>query len=259
MTKQKEKKTVFVGLSDFVATGHYAKIIEDKVGYHLLRGIDDSKDQSYFLWPLKKEQLPFVLFPLGDSRKEDLRKEAKVREIPVAEKKDSQGICFLGDVEMEDFLGQFISLKEGDVLSEDGDVVGKHKGAALYTEGQRHGFSIDSKEQGPWYVLGKDCKKNTIFVGKEPPSYTEEVEIFLTDVVQREGIFAVGENLMCQTRYHGEEYPCVIDGLNSDTAIVRITKENAEITVGQSLVVYAKDVCVLGGIIDKVNSGNSRD
>src|SRR3989344_4417069 len=127
--------------ADFIATGHYA---ENKNGV-LMEGQDKEKDQSYFLWTVKKEDLKHILFPVGHLEKKEVRRLASKYNLPVSEKKDSQGICFIGDVDMGEFLSHFISIKTGEVLNTNGEVIGTHTGAVVYTIGERHGFEITKK------------------------------------------------------------------------------------------------------------------
>ena len=163
------KKAISMG-ADCVATGHYARVLSPCEGGvpegrgGLLKGKDPSKDQSYFLWTLKQEQLERIVFPIGNLKKTEVRKLAKKFNLPVAEKKDSQGICFLGAVDLKEFLKHYIKFKKGKVCDEKGEVIGHHEGAVFYTLGERHGFTITKKKStdGPYYIVGKDIKKNTL-------------------------------------------------------------------------------------------------
>ena len=167
--------------ADFVATGHYARIartmrVESKklkvksqiqnTKYKLLKGVDVGKDQSYFLWTLGQEQLSKTFFPIGKYKKSQVRALAKKFNLPVAEKKDSQGLCFVGKLDMKDFLAHFIKEKEGIVLGESGEYIGSHRGAYFYTLGERHGFTITKKgvDDAPYYIVAKDLVNNTVTV-----------------------------------------------------------------------------------------------
>ncbi|MDB5194257.1 MAG: tRNA (5-methylaminomethyl-2-thiouridylate)-methyltransferase, tRNA-specific 2-thiouridylase [Parcubacteria group bacterium] len=152
--------------ADFIATGHYAQTD----GASLKEGMDKEKDQSYFLWMLTQDDLSHTLFPVGHLEKKEVRRLAKQFGLPVSEKKDSQGICFLGDVDIEEFLSHFIDLRKGSVLDTGGEVIGTHNGALLYTLGERHGFEITRKtsDSKPYFVIGKNLERNTITVSDKP-------------------------------------------------------------------------------------------
>lgn len=146
-----------------IATGHYAKIKKDKNGYHLLRAKDLNKDQSYFLAGLNQDQLSKAIFPIADMTKPKLRILAKKINLPNAERKDSQGICFIGKIDLKTFLSQKIKPKAGDIMDTNGNKLGTHQGVWYYTIGQRKGLSIGGS--GPWYVVSKDLKNNRLLVG----------------------------------------------------------------------------------------------
>ena len=179
--------------ADYVATGHYIKIqkskfknqndnLKFKIVYKLLQARDQNKDQSYFLWTLTQKQLKHCLFPIGDYLKSEVREIAKKDGLPTAEKKDSQGICFIGKVSFGDFLKQYIPEKKGDVLDISGKKIGEHKGAHFYTIGQRHGLGIGGSQK-PCYVAEKNIKKNTIVIAEGDNNQTlSKKEIRLKDV-----------------------------------------------------------------------------
>ena len=148
--------------ADFIATGHYAKIKNSK----LLEAKDKNKDQTYFLWTLNKNQLSKILFPVGGITKPEVRKLAKKFKLHIAGKKDSQGICFIGPLDMKNFLKSYIKPKKGQILSLSGEPIAEHDGVYYYTIGQRHGLDIKNGK-GPYFVIKKDVKKNIIYVGKE--------------------------------------------------------------------------------------------
>lgn len=148
---------------DKIATGHYAQIKEDKNGFHLLRGKDPNKDQSYFLSGLTQKQLSYAMFPIGNIIKPKVRKIAKTAKLPNADRKDSQGICFIGKVDLKTFLQQKIKPKTGDIIDTAGKILGKHQGVWYYTIGQRKGLDIGGS--GPWYVVSKDIQNNKLIVG----------------------------------------------------------------------------------------------
>lgn len=227
--------------ADYIATGHYARNIHGQ----LLEGKDKEKDQSYFLWMLNQEDLEHTLFPVGHLEKKEVRKLAKKFDLPQAEKKDSQGICFLGDVDMEEFLSHFIEIKRGEVLNVKGEVIGSHKGALLYTLGERHGFEVNVKspDSKPYFVVHKDVEKNTITVSDKE----EEISSELPKEVTLEKINWISkpeeENLEARIRYRQKRVPVSLEGLKV------VFKEAEAAASGQSVVFYENEVCLGGGII----------
>ena len=254
------KKALEMG-TDFIATGHYAKIESHKAGRYLLVGKDTNKDQSYFLWTLTQEQLKYVLFPIGGYQKKEVRKLAKKFKLLTAEKKDSQGLCFLGKLNVKDFLKHYIKEKPGKVLDQDGKIIGKHSGAVFFTLGERHGFKIFQKSpnEQPRYIVGKNIKKNTITVSsilpspfspRQHPYKLEYVRISKVNwVVGRAS--KTGEKLSCQTRYHGEHIPCCLSNVSigKKTATAEFSEPVLAVP-GQSLVLYDGSILLGGGIID---------
>ena len=231
--------------ADFVATGHYAQIQTDKKGAKLLTARDSSKDQSYFLWTLGQKQLPQTIFPIGTYKKSKVRKLAKKFGLPVATKKDSQGICFLGDVNLKDFLSHYIEEKKGDVLNMSGEVIGQHDGAMFLTIGQRHGFTITRKtpEDGRLFIVAKNLEKNTVTVSNQIKKNTnaDARQIILKDV-NWISVFKKGK-YQCRFRYRQNLIPCEV--LDEQTVLVEV----GSVPEGQSLVVYDGDVCLGGGVI----------
>ncbi len=235
--------------ADFIATGHYVQT--DGQG-SLLRGKDSNKDQSYFLWSLTTEQLLYSLFPVGNSDKSVIRAEALAAHLPTATKKDSQGVCFLGHIDIPEFLSHYIDLTPGPVLNTDGAAIGLHHGAFVYTIGQRHGFTVTTHHtaETPWYVVGKDIIKNTITVSSQPPVTAPLTTIELTNVVWRRNTPPqIGEQLLAQFRYR--QTPFLVTIVNvSDTTFTITVNEATEIGAsGQSCVLYDAEVCLGGGMI----------
>lgn len=228
---------------DFVATGHYARIKEGG----LLRGKDSNKDQSYFLWSLKKEQLDKIIFPIGDLTKDRVRKLAKSFKLPTSQKKDSQGICFLEDISMEEFLKHYFPEKTGRVLSEDGQEIGNHDGAILYTIGQRHGFKINPKKsnESSHFVISKDLKANTITVSTQKPKVGLGKQLELEEENWLSGID--GGQYEIQTRYR--QKPIKADVLDGKISLL---EEGEQPAPGQSVVVYKREKLVGGAIIARV-------
>lgn len=235
--------------ADFIATGHYARVQKDDDGYRLLRGVDTNKDQSYFLWTLTQADLEHVLFPVGDSLKEVIRQEALKLGLPTAVKKDSQGICFLGHVDIKEFLSHFTSFESGEVLDEGGQVIGQHEGALIYTLGQRHGFTVFGEVgREPHYVVGKDIKANTITVSVRPPVFNSTEGITLQNFNSINGKDLKGQ-MDAQLRYRQSPFKVEIKQSGSE---LRVYPGSAIETpaVGQSMVFYDGDVCLGGGVVE---------
>lgn len=242
--------------ADFVATGHYAQVKHDKkdCAYTMLKGVDDAKDQSYFLWTLGQEQLSKTFFPIGGYKKPQVRTLAKKFALPVAEKKDSQGLCFVGKLDMKDFLTHFIEEKEGSVLNEQGELIGTHRGAYFYTLGERHGFTVIKKgtDDAPLYVIAKDFDANTITVAPLVKNALEcaSQELHVSEARFCRGVLPSTKNkYTAQVRYHGEQYRCKIVALNVSSFSLFFEK-GAVFDAGQSVVLYDGDECLGGGILE---------
>lgn len=253
--------------ADFIATGHYVSIkreIQDsKLGirnseFILLESADSEKDQSYFLWTLTQEDLSHTLFPVGDMKKDQVREIARKLNLPVSEKKDSQGVCFLGDLNVEDFLSRFISIEPGEVLDTRGRVIGRHDGAILYTIGERRGFEITKKssEDGAFYIVSKDIKSNTITVSNKEA----EISSLSPNKVILRDINWINEptkpELLARIRYRGEKLPVTLS-LDGKRLAVNFKKSVRGLSLGQSIVFYLpqgdgndSDICLGGGVMD---------
>lgn len=248
--------------ADYIATGHYARVetgMSDS-DVVLRSGVDSDKDQTYFLWNVSKKALSKTLFPIGHLEKSKVRAIARENELITANKKDSQGVCFLGKVSMKDFLKHSIHTERGDVLDMQGAVIGYHEGALLYTLGERKGFTVTKKgtDDAPRYVVGKDISKNTITVSEKSDTTlrsraTHEVKIANTNWISREP--EEGEELMARFRHRqslrsvrvskkGEEK----DGKENVWTVTFSDAEDA-VSPGQSLVLYTEDICLGGGIV----------
>lgn len=264
------KKSLSMG-ADFVATGHYAVRDEN----FLIKGKDPSKDQSYFLWTLTQNQLSKILFPIGGLKKDEVRKLAKKFGLPTAQKKDSQGICFLGAIDLKEFLKHYIKEKKGKVLDVKGVEIGYHNGAVFHTLGERHGFTITQKSPNdkPYYVIAKDIKKNILVVSQEKSHVSKNTNISLLGNFSArlsqpaQGFYKhdfslaikntnwinkipdIKKEYTAQIRYHGEFLSCFIKILNNkDTAEITFCKP-VMVASGQSVVVYDKNICLGGGVI----------
>ncbi|MBX4199228.1 tRNA 2-thiouridine(34) synthase MnmA [Candidatus Parcubacteria bacterium] len=219
--------------ADYIATGHY---------------LSGANDQRYFLWTLTKEDWKHSLFPVGHMEKSEVRKLAQEFDIPVAEKKDSQGICFLGNIDMEEFLSHFIKTSPGDVLSMEGDMIGKHKGALYYTLGERHGFDIHKKSPSalPYFVIAKDMQANTITVSNDrakiDSALPTRVKVESANWLERPN----GGELEAQIRYRGERMRVTLEG--DTVAFESPQSANA----GQSIVFYEGDKCLGGAVIGDI-------
>ncbi len=234
-----------------IATGHYAQVKEKGGIFHLLRGLDTNKDQSYFLWTLTQEQLSKTLFPVGDTVKDTIREEAVRAGLLTGSKKDSQGICFLGDVDVKDFLSHYVDLRVGDVLNEDGDVVGTHDGALYYTLGQRHGFTITTTEASrtPQYVVAKDVHANTITVAP----HVRKVEGRKVVLTRCNFIQPIPTSCEAQFRYRQPAFGITILVTGDTTAELTVDDVSIELpSLGQSCVIYDGIECLGGGIIDAI-------
>ncbi|AMC93238.1 tRNA-specific 2-thiouridylase [Erysipelothrix larvae] len=234
---------------DALATGHYAQIINNT----LVRGLDGNKDQTYFLSRINPSVLSHVLFPLGNMTKQEVRKIAIEQNIPVATKKDSTGICFIGERHYREFLKNYVKDREGDILDFDtGTVVGRHNGVMFYTIGQRHGLDI-SGAMGPWFVVGKDMSTNNLYVGRG----SDHPELFayrcVIDDVNWFG--SKHEGLMDCTakfRYRQPDQPVSIRFIDATTLEVLMPKGVKAVTLGQEAVFYHDEVCLGGGRIARV-------
>jgi tRNA-specific 2-thiouridylase len=237
--------------ADHVATGHYARIQNSS---ELLSGRDPNKDQSYFLWALKTEQFAHILFPVGDIPKPEVRKLAKEFNLPNAERKDSQGLCFIGKVDVKEFLSHYVKTEQGNVLDTKGKVIGHHPGALFFTIGERHGFTITEKTptDTPYYVVSKDVQKNIVVVSNKKedalPSATTSVNIYSTNWIG--GIPPVGEKLQARSRYRQPLQDITFLSIEGDRAEIQFSEPQDTLTPGQSLVVYDGDRCAGGGIIE---------
>lgn len=224
--------------ADFIATGHYARTMDG----HLLRGVDASKDQSYFLWAVPKEAIAVTLFPLGALKKSETRRLAKKYRLPNAAKRDSQGICFLGSISVDEFLKNEFGSEPGEAVDVEGKQIGTHDGALLRTLGER--VALTDAVAGPWYVVAKDVEANQLVVSKERTTQIPAESIGLTHTNWFED---TGGTLSAQYRYHG---PVIEGTLSMDRSeFVPANPLPEPLAPGQSLVLYRRDMVVGGGII----------
>ncbi len=232
--------------ADFVATGHYARTTKAQ----LYEGKDPNKDQSYFLWMVPQEHLAKTIFPVGGLRKTKVRRLAKKFGLPNAVRKDSQGLCFLGDISLDDMLTKEVSPKPGKVFSEDGEEIGEHGGVEFYTLGERHGFTLytTGSAMQPHFVIGKNLEKNTLTVSTNRfPRGASHTTVLLRDT-NWIGAIPTGA-LHARYRYRQKLIPAHLS-IEGGMTVVTLTEPHY-IPLGQSLVLYQNDRCVGGGIVDK--------
>jgi len=239
---------------DYIATGHYAQnIFNEKTKRHELhRGLDASKDQSYFLYTLTNKQLKYIIFPIGNFKKNKVRELAKKFNLPTATKKDSQGICFIGEVDMKEFLSHYIDEKKGDVLDEKGNKTGTHNGVLFFTLGERHGFEITKKgaEDKPYYVIDKDVDKNTITVSitiRQEKQGSRKITLKEINNINNE----LKTGLVCgaQIRHLGEQFEVEILEVKENELTFKVKNKKTLIAKGQSVVFYQDDKCLGGGVV----------
>lgn len=241
--------------ADYIATGHYAKI-EHKDGKHyLLKSKDTSKDQTYFLNQLSQEQLQDVLFPLGDIEKSEVRRLAKKYDFSTAEKKDSTGICFIGEKRFRQFLQNYLPAKRGDIKTLDGEVVGKHDGVMFYTLGQRRGLNIGGKSNGNgnrWFVIDKNVKDNILYVsqGEDENLFSKGLITYKVNWIPempKEKKF----DCFAKFRYRQPDQKVTVE-IKEDKIEVTFAEAQRAVTPGQYVVFYTETACLGGGIIEEV-------
>ncbi|MBC6138325.1 tRNA 2-thiouridine(34) synthase MnmA [Listeria innocua] len=239
--------------ADYVATGHYAQV--KKVGdeIELLRGVDNNKDQTYFLNQLSQDQLKKVMFPLGGMEKTEVREIATKAGLATANKKDSTGICFIGERNFKQFLSEYLPAQPGDMRTLNGEVLGKHDGLMYYTIGQRHGLGIGGDGE-PWFVVGKDLKNNVLFVEQgfhHDSLYSDSLiatDISFTTNSEKPKTF----ECTAKFRYRQTDTKVTVNMREDGTAEVVFADPVRAITPGQAVVFYDGDICLGGGTIDTV-------
>lgn len=235
--------------ADYLATGHYARIRRDDDGaYSLLKGVDAGKDQSYFLFTMTQGQLAKMLFPVGELTKEEVRRRAKGFGLAIAEKKESQEICFIGDGDYAGFVFERTGSGKGDMVTSGGTVIGTHNGLFRYTVGQRKGLDIKDGG-GPYYVLGIDVKANRLMVGREDELYSRGLLARSLNWI-KEPPFA-GQDVSVKIRYRHQGVPAkVTQGIGGDVEVAFSNPQKA-VAPGQAVVFYDKDIVLGGGWITK--------
>ena len=241
--------------ADYIATGHYVRVSNDDNQYYLLKGCDPNKDQSYFLYTLGQHQLKHSLFPIGDIEKTEVRLIAEKADFVNHAKKDSTGICFIGERKFKDFLQQYLPAQPGNIETTDGDIIGKHHGLMYYTLGQRKGLGIGGvkgSDEEPWYSLEKDLQRNTLIVGQgenHPMLFHQYLTASQLHWVNNTQPVLPFE-CTAKVRYRQPDQKCEIIELSSNQCSVRFEEPQRAITPGQSIVFYQNDICLGGGVID---------
>lgn len=239
---------------DYLATGHYARVIHNEDESILLRGSDSNKDQTYFLCQISQAALQKTVFPIGDIEKPEVRRIAKELDLDIATKKDSTGICFIGERNFQAFLSNYLPAKNGDIIDIDtNDIIGEHVGVLYYTIGQRKGLGIGG-EGGPWFVVGKDVEKNELYVAsKEDNPWLFSTSCIVSDV----NWFTkktIGPVFACSAKFRYRQKDNDVDVELLDNNEVRVVFKHpiSSVTPGQEAVFYQGDICLGGGVIEKV-------
>ena len=250
---------VLAGGARTIATGHYAQIYKRHDKYELHKGVDRGKDQSYFLYRLDQQQLAHSLFPLGHLHKSDVRAIAAKAGLSTQAKKDSTGICFVGERPFRNFLSRYLPVRPGEIRDLDGNVVGTHQGVHLYTLGQRRGLGVGgvrSAGEEPWYVASKNIDENVLVVCQghdHPVLFCRTLEAIEMHWIAGTPP-AIPFQCMCKTRYRQADQDCVIEQIDNQRYLIRFRQPQRSVSPGQSVVFYAEQQCLGGGIIDRTRA-----
>ncbi|RIZ65090.1 MAG: tRNA 2-thiouridine(34) synthase MnmA [Methylococcales bacterium] len=246
--------------ADYIATGHYARVAEKNGEFQLLKGLDPNKEQSYFLYTLGQKALSKTLFPIGHLHKPEIRALAKKAGFDNHKKKDSTGICFIGERKFTEFLQRYLPTQPGEMVTPEGQYIGKHQGLMYYTFGQRQGLGIGGVKNAPdepWYVLEKDLENNRLIIGQghdHPLMLHNTLEANQLDWCNNQ---ALTETIVCKakTRYRQADQICKVIPIENNRCRVLFDQPQRAITPGQSVVFYQDEICLGGGIIEsKSNS-----
>jgi tRNA-uridine 2-sulfurtransferase len=241
--------------ADLIATGHYAQVRESDGLFQLLKAEDGTKDQSYFLYRLSQAQLARTLFPLGKLYKRDVREIARREGLANHDKKDSTGICFIGERPFREFLNRYLPDNPGEIRTPEGKLLGQHQGLMFYTIGQRQGLGIGGSREGagdPWYVASKDMRRNRLVAvqGHDHPA-------LLADRLTASNLNWISGSVphinwvyTAKTRYRQKDAPCTLVAAGAERCVVDFAEPQWAVTPGQSVVVYESHVCLGGGIIE---------
>ena len=240
--------------ANLIATGHYARTIQNKSGLQLLKGTDPNKDQSYFLHALSESQLANAVFPVGELPKQSVRAIAAQLGLSNHAKKDSTGICFIGERKFKTFLNDYLPAQPGLIETLDGECIGQHDGLMFYTIGQRQGLQIGGKkgkQDAPWYVADKDMQRNVLIVvqGENHPALFH-TSLIASPVHWINKTPALPINVHAKTRYRQPDQGCRIDQLDQHKCLVTFDQPQRAVTPGQSVVFYCDEICLGGGIIE---------
>ncbi len=245
--------------ADYIATGHYARITEKEGEYFLLKGVDPNKEQSYFLYTLGQEQLSKTLFPIGYLHKPEIRRIADLAGFENSRKKDSTGICFIGERKFKEFLERYLPAQPGEMRTPEGHYIAEHQGLMYYTLGQRQGLGIGGVKNAPdepWYVLDKDLENNVLIVGQghnHPLMFHTVLEAGQLDWCSDKPLV---ETIRCRakTRYRQQDQDCTVVPLAKNRCKVVFDQPQRAITPGQSVVFYDEEVCLGGGVIESISN-----
>lgn len=240
--------------ADYVATGHYARVRCHEDGHvEMLRGVDNNKDQTYFLNQLSQDQLSRVMFPIGDIEKSEVRRIAEEQDLATAKKKDSTGICFIGERNFKEFLSQYLPAQSGDMVTLTGDKIGTHAGLMYYTIGQRHGLGIGG-DGDPWFVVGKNLDDNVLYVEQGFHHDALYSDYLIASDISFVNTVDLEEGFECSAkfRYRQKDTKVFVKKENDNAIRVSFAEPVRAITPGQSVVLYDGDVCLGGATIDDV-------
>lgn len=248
--------------ADMIATGHYVRQGVRDGQTRLLKGLDNNKDQSYFLHQVGQKEIEKTLFPVGELEKPEVRKLAEEHDLITHNKKDSTGICFIGERRFSDFLKQYIPAQPGKIETPTGDVIGEHSGLMYYTIGQRQGLHIGGLKdypEDPWFVVGKDLDRNVLIAvqGKQN-------DLLFTDWLTANEIFWINDeepalpySCKAKVRYRQSDQECIIERQNESGYLIRFNEPQRAVTPGQSVVIYSDDICLGGGVIEQAGKDSA--
>lgn len=248
--------------ADLIATGHYVRRGERDGHIRLLKGLDNNKDQSYFLHQVGSKEIALTLFPVGELEKPEVRRLAEEHDLVTHNKKDSTGICFIGERRFSDFLKQYLPAQPGKIETPDGDLIGEHSGLMYYTIGQRQGLHIGGLKdypEAPWFVAGKDLERNVLIAvqGKQH-------SLLYTDWLTADELFWInGEEpelpfeCKAKVRYRQDDQTCRIERHGEAGYIIYFDEQQRAITPGQSVVIYQDDICLGGGVIEQTGKNKT--
>jgi tRNA-uridine 2-sulfurtransferase len=241
--------------ADYIATGHYTQRTTENGQHYMLRGLDDNKDQTYFLYTIGQDQLAKTLFPVGHIEKPLVRKIAEEYELITANKKDSTGICFIGERKFSDFLAQYLPAQPGPIETDTGENIGEHQGLMYHTLGQRKGLGIGglkNSDEAPWFVLEKDVGRNTLIVGQghDHPKLLKQTLIAIDPHWVDNQELTVEKQCSAKIRYRQQDSSCTVQPIEDGRLRVEFEAPQRAITPGQSIVFYDNQRCLGGAIID---------